>query len=205
MNLQDLKTPFPSDKISWRVGSTTRDKDKGIALAYITARDVMDRLDEVCGLEGWQCLYPFEGCCQLGIKIDGEWIWKSNGAGVTDYEGEKGRYSDAFKRAAVLWGVGRYLYGLPNEWVPIKQKGKSYVINGNPTLPDWALPNPTVKLTKEIKDKVFSQTIDCLAANDEQGLSQIWDEFENEEKLVLWGLFNSQQRTAMKKLTAKEI
>ena len=203
MELQKLKAPFSPSKISWRVGATTSDKTKGIALAYIDARDVMERLDEVCGPENWQCRYPFAGCCEIGIKIDGEWVWKSNGAGVTDYEAEKGQFSDAFKRAAVLWGIGQYLYGLPNEWVDIRQKGKSYVINGKPTLPDWALPNPTVKLTKDIKDKVFSQTIECLAANDELGLDEIWNEFDNEEKLVLWGLFNSQQRTAMKKLMKK--
>ena len=43
-------------------------------------------------------------------------------------EKEKGQYSGAFKRAAVLWGVGRYLYDLPNAWVAIQQKGRSYII-----------------------------------------------------------------------------
>lgn len=200
MKLEDLKVPFPVNKIHWRVGATTGDKSKGIALAYIDARDVMGRLDEVCGPENWQCEYPFEGCCRIGIKIDGEWVWKSNGAGKTDFEGEKGQYSDAFKRAAVLWGVGQYLYDLPNEWVPIKQQGRSYVINGVPKLPDWATPNPVVKLTKEQKKKVFDQSLDCLALGDDSGLKQIWSEFEADEKAVLWGMFNSQQRTAMTEL-----
>ena len=45
------------------------------------------------------------------------------------------------KRAAYLWGIGRYLYNLEPVWVPIKQAGKSYVIDGPPpNLPDWALP-----------------------------------------------------------------
>jgi hypothetical protein len=44
-----LAEPFPADAVSWRVGSTTQDKSKGMALAYLDARDVMDRLDLVCG------------------------------------------------------------------------------------------------------------------------------------------------------------
>jgi hypothetical protein len=136
---QQLKNPFDPSVVHWRVGATTQDKSKGIALAYINARDAMKRLDQVCG-DYWQVEYPFEGCCRIGIKIDNEWIWRSNGAGETQVEGEKGRYSDAFKRAAVLWGIGRYLYYLPNVWVTLKAQGRSHVIAEQPALPKWALP-----------------------------------------------------------------
>jgi hypothetical protein len=141
MNLhQKLMKPFPVKAVSWRVGATMPDKSKGIALAYIDARDVMKRLDDVLGLGCWQCRYPFSGCCEIGVKIDDEWVWKSNGAGETQVEGEKGMYSDAFKRAAVMWGIGRYLYSLPNAWVPLVAKGKSHVIQNPPKLPEWATP-----------------------------------------------------------------
>lgn len=126
-----LAAPFPANKISWRVGSTTQDKKKGLALAYVDARDVMERLDEVCGAGGWQCRYPHAGaktCCDIGLLISEQWVWKSDGAGDTDFEGDKGAFSDAFKRAAVRWGVGRYLYGLPTQWVEIEQRGRSYAI-----------------------------------------------------------------------------
>ena len=134
-----LKQPFDPSVIHWRVGATTQDKSKGIALAYINARDAMKRLDDVMGVN-WQCQYPFEGCCSIGLKIGEEWLWRSNGAGETDIEGEKGRYSDAFKRAAVMWGVGRYLYYLPNVWVDLEAKGRSHTIKNPPPLPKWALP-----------------------------------------------------------------
>lgn len=148
-----LKEPFDPAVIHWRAGATNAKKlgvpvyqaTKGIALAYIDARDVMKRLDDVCG-DNWQVEYPFDGCCRIGIKIDGEWIWRSNGAGETEVEGEKGRFSDAFKRAAVLWGVGRYLYYLPNVWCDL-DNGK---IKNPPALPAWALPQ-----TKEI-DPAFN-------------------------------------------------
>jgi hypothetical protein len=115
------------------------DKTKGMALAYIDARDVMRRLDEVMGAD-WQCEYvPMPNdtcCCRIGLKIDGEWRWRSNGAiNLSDSQkpeakemAEKGSYSDAFKRAAVLWGVGTYLYDLGATWVTVEPRGQSYVI-----------------------------------------------------------------------------
>jgi len=135
-----LKAPFDPKVIHWRIGATTGAKDKGIALAYLNARDVMKRLDDVLGFENWQCKYPFSGCCELSVRVGGEWITKSNVAGETQVEGEKGQASDAFKRAAVLFGIGRYLYYLPNTWHPIKAQGRSYVLSGEPSLPKWALP-----------------------------------------------------------------
>ena len=51
-----LKRPFEPRYISWRCGATNKDKNKGIALAYIDARDVMRRLDDVFGM-WWQCRY----------------------------------------------------------------------------------------------------------------------------------------------------
>ena len=137
---QELMAPFPINAVSWRVGATTQDKSKGIALAYIDARDVMKRLDDVVGFGNWQVKYPFVGCCEIGICLQDAWVWKANGAGETAVEGEKGQFSDAFKRAAVMWGIGRYLYSLPNAWVPLKAQGRSHVIAEPPQLPVWATP-----------------------------------------------------------------
>lgn len=124
--LSELAKPFHPEQISWRVGARTKDKKKGIALAYIDARDVMERLDSVCGAENWQCRYPFFGCCEISVRIGGEWITKANCAGETAVEAEKGQASDAFKRAAVLFGVGRYLYDLPNTWVELNEYGNGF-------------------------------------------------------------------------------
>lgn len=116
-----LASEFPHEAISWRAQSVTKDGTKAMALAYIDARDVMRRLDDVCTPAGWQCRYPHadkKTICEIGIKVGDEWVWKANGAGDTDIEAEKGAVSDAFKRAAVLWGIGRYLYDMPAPWVP---------------------------------------------------------------------------------------
>ena len=116
-----LFAEFPKDAISWRAQSVTKDGTKAMALAYIDARDVMDRLDSVCGASDWQDRYEFHGSrtiCYLSIRVDGEWITKADGAGDSDVEAEKGAISDALKRAAVKWGIGRYLYALDAPWVP---------------------------------------------------------------------------------------
>lgn len=127
-----LKEPFPVSAIHWRVGSVNAARTKGIALAYIDARDAMERLDTVVGPENWQRRYPWASdkklCCEVGIRINDEWIWKGDGAGDTNYEAEKGAFSDSFKRACVNWGIARYLYDLPNVWVEIEAKGSSFVI-----------------------------------------------------------------------------
>ena len=132
--LAKLKAQFPADQISWRPGKVSKDNKKGLALAYIDARDVMDRLDEVVG--EWQDSYE-EIADRLVCKITINGITRTDGAGDTAIEGEKGGLSDAFKRAAVKWGIGRYLYRLPAQWVELDQYKQFKRI---PSLPKWALP-----------------------------------------------------------------
>lgn len=130
--LAALSDPFPDTAISWRIGATNGDKTKGMALAYIDARDVMERLDTVCGPGNWQDRYVETPkgriLCSLSVRIGGEWVEKSDGAGETDVESDKGAISDALKRAAVKWGIGRYLYNIDSPWVDVEVKGKSTVM-----------------------------------------------------------------------------
>lgn len=82
-------------------------------VAYIDARQVMELLDEVVGPANWQDHYrevAGQVYCDLSIKADGEWVTKSDCGTASAFEAEKGQASDAFKRAAVKWGVGRFLY-----------------------------------------------------------------------------------------------
>jgi hypothetical protein len=128
MELAELSKPFPPQEIEWRVGSTNSEKTRGLALAYLTARHVMERLDTVCGPSHWQDRYEFHGSrtiCYLSLRIGDEWVTKADGAGDSDVEAEKGAISDALKRAAVKWGIGRYLYDLGNTWVEVEAAGRS--------------------------------------------------------------------------------
>jgi len=127
IDTEALCAPFPQEAVHWRAQTVTKDGTRALALAYLDARNVMDRLDSVCGPENWQDEYASANgrtICKIGIKINNEWVWKSDGAGDTKVEAEKGGISDAFKRAAVKWGIGRYLYGIETPWVPCESYEK---------------------------------------------------------------------------------
>ena len=165
--LRKLAEPFAPEDVEWFIGVTTQNKDKGLAIPFITNRAVMERLDEVCGVDGWKNEYETLGEREIydynnqvtgkktsqlcGISIWSEkrkeWITKWDGAEESDIEAIKGSLSSAMKRAAVQFGIGRYLYYLDSPWVEIEQKGRSYVIKANQkiVLPGWALPGGTGK------------------------------------------------------------
>lgn len=125
MDLIPLAAEFSRDAVHWRPQGKplvkTGSNPVCMALAYIDARDVMDRLDGVCGPDRWQTEFVETAkgrvICRIGILTGNGWVWKGDGAGDTDVEGEKGGISDALKRAAVSWGIGRYLYRLKSPWV----------------------------------------------------------------------------------------
>lgn len=122
--INDLVKPWSKSEIKWRVGSVNKDKTKALPLAYIDARTVMERLDSAVGTSNWQDRYEFHGertICYLSIKIENEWITKADGAGDSPVEGAKGGLSDAFKRAAIKWGMGRELYEMKCKWMPINE------------------------------------------------------------------------------------
>jgi hypothetical protein len=111
-----LAAPFDSDEVKLR-------SQGGRQLHYVTARNVMNRLDDVLGPENWWDDYvPLEHSvvCRLTIRLpDGTVLTKSDAggyAGMADPgDDDKSGFADAFKRAAVKFGVGRYLYrdGIP--------------------------------------------------------------------------------------------
>lgn len=228
----ELAAPFPPDAISWRVGSTNADKTKGMALAYIDARDAQDRLNAVCGPFGWQCRHEVSGdkrvTCHVGVRdpATGEWVWKSDGAGETDYEGEKGSYSDSFKRACVKWGVGRYLYDLDSPWVAVEQRGKTFVLpegsqrtlrdklvkwqaaHASGNLPNRAEIKSPIADAWDVLDEASKAFMLKLAAEVKARLrndpSDAFDyiegqQLDTDEKAALWTRFESSERTALTK------
>lgn len=135
MNLADLRQPFAIKDIEVRAGQTNGDKTKAMALAYVTSRAIMDRLDEVCGPENWADMYtaaPVGGVlCGISIRVGDDWVTKWDGADNTNFEAVKGGLSGSFKRAGVKWGIGRYLYDVPSVWVSCQVRGKTVVIDEN--------------------------------------------------------------------------
>lgn len=179
MDLKKLKDVFPEDDIEWRIGrcGVTNGKVWATCLAYISARAVQDRLDEVCGAENWRVVYAaFEGkdlksgvIAEIFVNRCGVWIGKQDGADQTDTEPFKGGISGAFKRAACAWGVGRYLYSLEEGFAQVVDKGNGaryaktkegqafYWIP--PKLPEWAVPPKEENLEstfKQVAQKAFT-------------------------------------------------
>jgi hypothetical protein len=113
MSLNDLKKVISH---SWRIQSVKGEYAQ--LVAYIDSRDVQNILDEVLGQANWADDYKevdgkvFAGIGILVNEITG-WVWKWDCGTESNIEKEKGQASDAFKRAAVKWGVGRFLYDLP--------------------------------------------------------------------------------------------
>ena len=110
MDLNKLKEKMP---YKWK--PQTCNSYCANCVGYIDSRQAQSKLDEVCGGENWQDMY-YEVAnnlyCSIGIKVGDEWIRKSDCGVESNMDKEKGQASDAFKRAAVKWGVGRFLYNL---------------------------------------------------------------------------------------------
>ena len=152
-----LGAPFPTEQVHWKPQKTwnpdhwddqnKRNHTNALAVAYLDARTVADRLDTVLTPGDWQLQHRQEGSQLLtGLGIHdpflSTWLWKWDGGHINgdNKNGEvtKGTLSDGLKRAAVLWGVGRYLYSLPRMKVPYDPRRRNLV--RNPELPTWALP-----------------------------------------------------------------
>lgn len=182
-DLRRLSDPFPAGDIEWRVSRSGMDRKGGVfcmVLAYITARAIANRLDEVVGPENW-CNTPLQvnevraavWAMQVGIsiRIGDQWITKYDVAESTNIEPAKGGFSGAMKRAGAQWGIGRYLYSLSETFaetsesggkgweyarLPEKHGGGSYYWKP-PVLPAWALPSEEAPVTmaqvSEVKKK----------------------------------------------------
>lgn len=152
-----LASPFDPREVKFKpaVVSGTR----ALALAYVDARVIQDRLDDVLGVAGWQDEYESlpDGSvvCRLRLRLGDEWITKMDVGGPSEQPDEgdrrKAAFSDALKRAAVKFGVGRYLYRLQSQWVDYDPRKKTFA--RTPTLPPTALRHPSVQAEKNGKRK----------------------------------------------------
>lgn len=167
MKFNKLKDPFPAKDVEWRIVERGAKGEGQWAkvLAYITNRAIMERLDEVCGQENWRNEFtqiPGAFLCGLSIRVGDEWVTKWDGAQESQIEATKGGISGAMKRAAVQWGIGRYLYDLDQGWANIHPKGQHYAGKDQrknlpsmkwdpPQLPAWALPSIDSKTAQEVE------------------------------------------------------
>jgi hypothetical protein len=141
-----LAAPFDPREVKFKPAVVNG--NRALALAYVDARVIQDRLDDVLGVTGWQdeyeCLPDGSVVCRLRLRIGEEWITKMDVGGQSEQPDEgdrrKAAFSDALKRAAVKFGIGRYLYRLPSQWVDYDTRSRRFA--QTPTLPPSALPKP---------------------------------------------------------------
>jgi hypothetical protein len=139
-----LAAPFDPREVKFKPAVVSG--NRALALAYVDARVIQDRLDEVLGVAGWQdeyeCLPDGSVVCRLRLRLGDEWITKMDVGGPSEQPDEgdrrKAAFSDALKRAAVKFGVGRYLYRLPSQWVDYDPQKRRFL--KMPVLPPFALP-----------------------------------------------------------------
>lgn len=143
---QALAAPFDPSLIRFKPAVVNG--NRALALAYVDARVIQDRLDDVLGVEGWQddyeCLADGSVVCRLRLRLGNEWVTKVDVGGPSEQpdggDRLKAAFSDALKRAAVKFGIGRFLYRLPAQWHDYDPQRRQFV--RPPTLPAFAQPRP---------------------------------------------------------------
>ena len=138
--MNKLSASFRFEEVETKVQVNSKDSAGnpiGMVVFYLDSRAIQKRLDEVLGHFNWKNQYlTWQNNAQLcGIAIFNderkEWIPKFDGAECSDIEPIKGGLSDSFKRAACMWGIGRYLYEMDGVWVELEQRGKGHRIKDN--------------------------------------------------------------------------
>jgi hypothetical protein len=135
-----LCDPFHPMLVEWKPQAVSKDGKRALAVPYIDARHYQHRLDQVA--PGWETEYEF-------IKPDGSLVkCRLTIAGVTREEvGESdpndsntatSAVAQSFKRACSAFGMGRYLYFLPQSWCEYDSQSRR--ITSPPVLPAWAKP-----------------------------------------------------------------
>ena len=125
-----LTAPILPNEVEWRIQSQTS-TGKLIVVPYINNRCVMTRFDAAFGPENWTSEFREIAngfICRLTVTINDREVYREDGASKTNIEPEKGGISDAMKRAAVQFGLGRCLYDYPRVFIECEGK----------FIPDWA-------------------------------------------------------------------
>lgn len=181
--LARLAEPFDLSVISWKPQVTSYkdpENPKAKGAAYADQRAYTDRLHELFGVGGWTRTYQVMTATGLhrDLRVGSERKLISgqakvlviatvtiHGVGIHAGTGESWCDDDnaltsaeaqAFKRACVCFGLGRYLYDLPEtDWLPIDKYSKQFKVV--PQMPDWAVPKR--KLCKSCASLIKDRTI----------------------------------------------
>lgn len=144
--LAALAEPFPSEEVEFKPGALNSDKTKALALAYVDSRPYIQRLNLVC--PDWQDEYQVTMLpdrvvvlCKLtinGVTRTGDGECQLSAGEKAEENAVTTASAQAFKRACVKFGLGAYLYALPQVWCDYDHAKRK--ITNPPQLPRWAVP-----------------------------------------------------------------
>lgn len=124
-DLQVLKAQFPKDRLGVKVQSFNRERNRAMLVLYLQHTDVQDRLEQVDPAWSMEVLKEdrVEGAVFVRMRLTVKGISREN---IGEGHDPKGAYSDALKRCAMLFGVGRYLYDSETVWVEYQESKDKY-------------------------------------------------------------------------------
>jgi hypothetical protein len=165
-----LNEPFDPADIKWKPQTVNYSKKTAMAIAHADPRAYTDRLNEVLGPDGWSQEFTFtvtpfvkfikgkkayketpatedktvagnKVLCICRLTIPSVGTHSSTGdCDASDENAATSAEAQAFKRACVQFGLGRYLYDLPKITVPFDYDKGGFIAGQEPQLPDWAIP-----------------------------------------------------------------
>jgi hypothetical protein len=151
-----LEVPFDPFQIEWRVMNTTKNREpiRGQVVPYADQRAYTDRLNALFTPAGWTRKYTIHTSANFERSQDKKIVAKVLvsceltifGLGSHSATGEEfaddpnaltAAEAQAFKRAAVCFGLGRYLYYFTGTWVDLDERKRPKTV---PQLAGWATP-----------------------------------------------------------------
>tara|TARA_R100001530_G_scaffold44863_3_gene33958 strand:+ start:6940 stop:7695 length:756 start_codon:yes stop_codon:yes gene_type:complete len=211
--LEQLKKPTAKSEIKYRVGSVyDKDRGKATVLSYVDARYVQDTLDNLIGPEFWENrFYEAKGAlfCEITINIDGVKISKSDCGTESDIAPAKGEASDAFKRAAVMFGIGRDLYSAETMFADLEKKGSKWVLprdwKPNNKVANTTPVSPPAPTKVNLKDQEVSNPMYKKAIEDLDGIPLGDDESWDGEEVVKFGKYRNNSGDRNNDITWKRL
>jgi hypothetical protein len=125
-----LLKPFARADIELKPTATTQDKTRALASPYADMRVYFARLDKICGPEHWShtiTLSERGAVCALTIFGVTKSACGDYPRDASDENAATSAESQAFKRACVAFGLGRYLYNFPATWAAYDAQKKQFV------------------------------------------------------------------------------
>lgn len=157
--LAALLEPFPGEMIEWKPQATTKDKKRALAAAYVDPRRYQERLDTVVPGQ-WQTRVEFGGAhgavVKIALTICGVTRENVGEADPNEANTVTTAFAQGFKRCCADFGLGRYLYFLPQKWCEYDDQKKQ--IAAPPPLPAWALPKDRKNGHAEMKSRTNGKT-----------------------------------------------